>query len=296
MDEIETIRRTLREMLESGSEGIVVVNHKRVNQFIDRGCQAVVFDFDGVLIKEIGIVEKGYAWLLRAVRDEILDPENIVVDDKDVKLARDFRPNIKGKSILEKVDAFRSEFGKSSTALDINNLIRRWLDAFKFNVIAWFADNPENYRMEGAHELLQTASSKSLVFGVTANEYLHANWLMEFVGFKKYFVEVVGYPTNAFPNTSKGSLLADLLFRREIYSQNACYIGDGTSDIKAGIKAGTLNIGISNATMPVSMINDDIQRKKVINSSLVNGEKLAVAGCDILATSPMAHQDLAKFF
>jgi phosphoglycolate phosphatase-like HAD superfamily hydrolase len=285
----------LERLFQSEKEDVVVINDKEAGKYRREGFKAVVFDFDGVLLIENDSAEKGYAWLSRSLREGNFNPKDIGVSKSDVEKARAFRPNIKGKSMAEKVEAFNAEFGKGVIEMPVDKLIRLWFDALKYNVMDQFGNDPNAYRMPGAKVLLETAASKAVVLGVTANEFFHAHFLMDFVGFKDFFSEIVGYPINAFPKTSKASLLADVLFRHGINSDDACYIGDGASDIKAGKKARTFTIGIANATMPITMVSD-AKKEKIIEKSMNNARKLIEADCDILATSVMAYTKIAEFF
>lgn len=296
MTDVKNIVASLNDLFQAGEEDVIVIDNEAAQKCKDKGCKAVVFDFDGVLLKEIGLAEKGYAWVVRAVRDGIVDPGDFAVADDDVKAASDFRPNIKGKSMVEKVAAFRENFGKVVVEVSDEEFIQRWFDALKNIVASRFNGNKDDYCLPGAQELVHEASLRSKVMGVTANEHNHASWLMDFVGLKKYFEEIVGYPIRSLPRTSKASLLADLLFRREINPAEACYIGDAVSDIKAGKRAGTVTIGIANNETAISKIGDEGERQRVIEKSLKNAEKLVDAGCDLLATSSMAYKEIARYF
>jgi len=287
----------LKELLSSDKEDVLVINQGRVNKHRNL-FKAVVFDFDGVLLRENNLAERGYAWLIRSLRDGNYDPRNINVSAYDIGMATAFRSTIKGAPMKEKVKVFKVVFGKGDLKIPVEKLVRLWFDALKNNVLSQFANNPNNYRMPGAKELLETTDSKCsiAIYGVTANEFQHAYFLMELVGFKDYFSEIVGFPINSFPHTSKASLLSDLLFRHYIKPMNAVYIGDGTSDIKAGKRAGAFTIGIANASMPVSLIEDPKEKKKIIEKSIKNGMKLIDEGCDLLATSTLAYKKIVAYF
>jgi phosphoglycolate phosphatase-like HAD superfamily hydrolase len=279
----------LNEMLQLGSENIIVINREIVDHFKKKECKAVVFDFDGVLTKEIDIAEKGYAWVIRVVRDGIIDPNNVELQNDDIEIARNFRPTIKGKSMVEKVNILREKFGKASVNLTNSEIIVGWYDFFRFLILSIYGENKNEYILPGAEELLNESHRYFKVFGVTANEQQYATWLMEFVCLKKYFNEIVGYPIHASPGTTKASLLDVLLSRWEIPPEEVCFIGDGVTDIIAGKSVGTLTIGMANNEMPIGEIKNVIDKERVINKALANGKNLIEAGCDILATSTLAY-------
>ncbi|MCP4373867.1 MAG: HAD family hydrolase [Deltaproteobacteria bacterium] len=286
----------LEQMLHTGNEDVIVINDKILSKLKGNGFVAVVFDFDGVLLREIGFAEKGYAWLVRAIRDNNVDSTDINVMKEDVEFAKRFRHQIKGKSIGEKITIFRNKFGNSSSTIQSELLVKGWYDFFKNYLISSFGRNPEEYCIPGARHLLEASHKQISVYGLTANEHSHAKWLMKFVDLSQYFKEIIGYSSDLLKEESKGSLLADLLNRNRISPDDSCYIGDGSSDVKAGIYAKTFTIGIANNEIPISLVREQFEKTRIIEKAIRNGNELLKTGCDILATSTMALNDIARYF
>lgn len=294
MSELE--KNKLSEMFKNEVEDIIEINKETAFRYKSDGCKAIVFDFDGVLLKEIGIAELGYAWAIRALRDGIFDPTNIELHFDDIDIAQKYRTVIKGKPMTEKLDILRQRFGNKCINIGNDEIITLWYDFFTYYVQFKYSKNEKEYLLPGALELIKKAYQCGKVFGVTANEQRYALWIMNFVGLREYFKEIVGYPIHTLHNTSKGSLLNDLLFRWGIRPNEACYIGDGSSDIQAGMQAGVLTIGIANNEIPISYISCIEEKERVSIKAFNNAIMLAEAGCDILATSPMAYPSIAAFF
>lgn len=257
----------------------------------DYCCNVTIFDFDGVLIKETGIAEIGYAWVISSIRDDFIPVEPKDIMEEDVKFAKDFRPLIKGKSMVEKVDIFHALFHKKASQEAKYKLIAGWYDFLKIYIRSQFAKNNLELRLPGSEFLLQEAAKSSRLFGLTANEQYHAQWLMDFVKLLRYFEEIVGFPIET--ETSKYHLLMNIISRKKLKSSEVCLIGDGVSDIIMGKKAGVLTIGISNNEMPLSLVQDGTDKERIRIKAIKNAEKLLEAGCDILATSTMAYKQLS---
>ena len=258
----------LKSFFETSREDVVVIQgFSPVSTF--------VFDFDGVIVRECGIVEIGYAWLVRAVRDGIMDSSDLDVSQADVALVKEFRPTIKGKTWLEKVEAFRRGFGGSRpVACSDLELVDKYVETSRAAVLRRFGAYPRDYLLPGAVDFLEAARKTGRVFGLTANVQDQGAWLMDFVGLSCCFDEIVGFRRDAVSGATKGKLLADLLRRHGIDPSLAVYIGDGVPDMKAADAAGAVAAGIANG--------------------FDNGRKLIKAGCALLATSSRAGVDVIK--
>lgn len=258
----------LKSFFETSREDVVVLRRfSPVSTF--------VFDFDGVIVRECGIVEIGYAWLVRAVRDGITDSSDLNVSQADIALVKDFRPAIKGKTWLEKVEAFRRDFGGSRpVGCSDLELVDKYVETSRTAVQRRFGAHPRDYLLPGAVDFLEAARKAGRVFGLTANVRNQGAWLMEFVGLSSCFDEIVGFRRDAVSGATKGKLLADLLRRHGIDPSRAAYIGDGVPDMKAAGDAGAVSAGIANG--------------------VDNGRRLVDAGCNVIATSSRAGGDVIK--
>jgi phosphoglycolate phosphatase-like HAD superfamily hydrolase len=265
MDESDPTK-LFEDYLKTGREKVIVTGRFSPTS-------AFVFDFDGVIIKECGVVETGYAWLVRAIREGNLDTSDVNLSRSAEDEVRKFRPRIKGKTLLEKVEAFRLEFGDSAPlpcgAVD---LLWKYVEALRTKIRADFGSDPAQYLLPGAVEFLESARKAGPVFGLTANVQQQGEWLMGFVGLSGVFDKIVGFAIDAESGTSKGTLLADLLRRNNIEPGCAAYIGDGVPDMKAAHAARAVAAGIAN----------DIE----------NGRKLLDTGCALIATSSRVGVDV----
>lgn len=237
---------------------------------------AFVFDFDGVLLHECGMVETGYAWLARAVREGNWDIHDHDVTERDVSEVRALRPVIKGKPPVEKVTIFWSRFGSGSRLpFSPETAVERWFSFVKDRIQCRFGRNPSLYLIPGAADMVKAAKEYGPVFGLTANIQSQADFLMEFVGLSPCFDRIVGYAPSAGPGTDKGAMLADLLALHGVDPQETAFIGDGTSDMRAAHRAGALAVGIAN----------DLQ----------NGRGLIEADCGVIATDSRVGRTLVEF-
>lgn len=235
-----------------------------------------IFDFDGVLLKECNIIEKGYAWLIRAVRENNFDTKDLNINHNDLKQAHFIRPQVKGKSQAEKIAIVNEKFGNLTfTDKRIEKTIILWAgNIFTKFILQQFEKNPKNYLLNGAENFLKETCRIGKTFGLTANIQPQAEYLMKFVGLTKYFKGIVGFPVEIKKNVnlSKKEMLQNLMTKNSLDIKQTCYIGDSPSDIIAGKGAGIFTIGIAN--------------------NYSNGVALIEQGCDIIATSTAAYSNI----
>jgi phosphoglycolate phosphatase-like HAD superfamily hydrolase len=232
-----------------------------------------IFDFDGVLVKECDIIEKGYAWLIRSVRENSFKTEDLIINQNDLEQAFLIRPQVKAKSQAEKISIINEKYGNLTlTEALTERIILLWTkEVFTNIILEQFRENPKNYLLHGAENFLKQTYQIGKVFGLTANIQPQAEFLMEFVGLTKYFQEIVGYPVEVKKNVnlSKQKMLINLMKKQGLDAKQTCYIGDSVPDIKAGQGAGILTVGIAN--------------------NYPNGVELIEQGGDIIATSTAAY-------
>ena len=237
-----------------------------------------VFDFDGVLVKECNIIEKGYAWLIRAVREKKFETEDLNINTNDLNEAFIIRPQVKAKSQAEKISIVNEKYGNLTLTEQLTEkIIIMWTkEVFTNIILEQFRENPKNYLLDGAESFLKETNQIGKVFGLTANIQPQAEFLMEFVGLTKYFREIVGYPVEIKKNVklSKQKMLINLMKKHGLDAKQTCYIGDSVPDIKAGQGAGILTVGIAN--------------------NYPNGVELIEQGCDIIATSTAAYSGVIE--
>lgn len=255
----QNAERSLDNLFSAGEEGIL-----RLEPF--RSVKNFIFDFDGVLLEECGVVESGYAWLLRAVRDGVWDTTDIYVSADDIEIAREFRPNIKGKSPIEKVVAYKRAFGNGRPLpMQLMEVVESWFSVVAGVIRNRFGEDSASYLLPGALKLVETACQRGSAFGLTANIQRQADFLMGFVGLSGYFNRIVGFPVDATSDMNKATMLEDLIESHGLDKSETCYIGDGAPDMKAANTAGIIAVAISN--------------------DLIGGKKLLSQDCHVVATS-----------
>ena len=259
-------KRKLEWLFETSREGLLLLSDPSYRHHF-------VFDFDGVLLKECGVAEVGYAWLVRAFREDNWRVFDIDINIADQFEAKAFRPNIKGKSPIEKVEILRDHYG-TTLASEIHALdaVYMWFEVMAGEIKRRFGSNPTAYLLPGAKNFVSAASRYGHAYGLTANIQNQAEYLMQFVELQSFFQQIIGYPPEARAGTTKATMLQSLLHSQGVEAQSACYIGDGVPDMRAAHEAGVLAIGVAN--------------------DLENGLHLLEEGCDVLCTGPSCGEHL----
>lgn len=199
----------------------------------------VFFDLDGVIIRECGIAEQGYGFILQFLDDPEFDRslvetgqfDKVIIKQKYIDLAQKLRYRVKGKHPVDKIKIFVEILGKQNFDFDPTYISRAQL-AFHRSFISrnW---PPEKYVVPGALELLQRVSAlpNVVVGSCTANTPFQAQWLMDYIGARKYFNFIAGY--GDLPNEAI-STKADMI-RSELKNypgvKRTVMIGDGVPDV-----------------------------------------------------------------
>lgn len=160
----------------------------------------VFFDLDGVIIRECGVAEQGYGFVLQFLDDpefrtlvDAGDFDKIVIKQKYIDLAQQLRYKVKGRHPVDKIKIFAEILGKQDSGFDPTYISRSQM-AFHRSFISrhW---PPEKYAVPEALELLERVSKlpNVVVGSCTANPPSQAQWLMDYVGASRYFNFIAGY-------------------------------------------------------------------------------------------------------
>ncbi len=263
-----TPNERLRILFSTNKEGVVI------NQSVSE-VNGYIFDFDGVLFKDCGVIAIGYAWLIRALRDGNYECEDIDFEESDIKQAIKFRSRIKGKMTHEKIYMLNASFGSSdSLPISLNELANFWAKVHILAVKEKFSENPRSALLPGAIDFITQAAQRGKVFGLTAFSQPVAEFLLEFVGLIGYFEKVLGNPNEDNGKSGKVDMLHFLFESVNTFALDYCYISDFVSDMNAGKAVNIVTVGIAN--------------------SLRNGLLLLNKGCDLVATSTLAYKDILE--
>jgi phosphoglycolate phosphatase-like HAD superfamily hydrolase len=258
----------LREFFLHGTEGAVIVGDvPAIREYI--------FDFDGVIFRSSEIIVASYAWLIRGVREQSFDCEDLEFSALELEQARNFRQQIKGRTAHEKILAANRIFGRSCclprTATELAQL---WTQVYINTTKRMFHNHPRDLLVPGAEEFIRLVSERGRVFGLTAFLQDVADFLLGFVGLGEVFEKVQGCSVSNEEAVGKADMLRSFLTTLKTRQRAFCYIGDSILDVRAGRATGIGTVGIAN--------------------TLANGLALLDEGCDVVATTPLAYRDVVR--
>ncbi|MFA8298912.1 MAG: HAD family hydrolase [Hyphomicrobiales bacterium] len=255
--------------------GIILENRSAkiwASRYPKKQIKHVFFDFDGVILKEYGIHEQAYAWIIKSLIEENFDIK-IDPDEALICEAREIRKVIKGKSPDEKLSFLISYYSKGQKAFTtVEKLNKKWMEYLRSNVKKAYGGDASLYLLDGARDLVTNCAEHSKIYGLTANYQDQAEWLMKFVGLNSYFKKIYGYPIKGNKELSKAKILSGVIQKYKLDPEEICFIGDGKPDIISGNKNGVYSVGVAN--------------------TVENGVVLLGENPDALISSPMAFVDL----
>ncbi|KAH0573725.1 Haloacid dehalogenase-like hydrolase family protein [Spironucleus salmonicida] len=201
----------------------------------------VFFDLDGVLVKECGVAEYGYAYLLNLLADPVFDLSQ-APDPKYFKIASELRPKIKGRHPIAKVEIIYKLLQISAAQIarfPPVMSVELWYAAQRTFIVK---NHPvASYIVPGAKELIQRMKSANITLAtLTANEAGQAKWLLEYCCVE--FDHIFGYDLERPDLVLKQDLPRQFL--RENHFERVFVIGDGVPDVLAGNILG-VSIGIA---------------------------------------------------
>jgi len=201
--------------------------------------EAILFDFDGVLVESVDIKTKAFAKLFENEGPEIV---NKVVE---YHLANG------GVSRFKKFDyIYRELLKKQITNVNRMELGNKFAKLVVENVLnaPWIS---------GVQEFLENYSEKLDLYVVSGTPDNELKFIVEKKNVSKYFKGVFGSPA------TKGDLIKDILLTHSYKNENVVFVGDAITDLNGALEANVSFIGkISNKeTNPfsdhhVSLIRD----------------------------------------
>jgi phosphoglycolate phosphatase-like HAD superfamily hydrolase len=184
------------------------------------GLQAVLFDFDGVLVESTAIKAEAFAALYR--------------DRGEAIVARvvDYHVRHGGLSRYAKFRYFQEELlgGAPLDEIAIAKLDRRFSDLVADAVVACPA-------VAGAEALIGELSRQLPLFIVSATPEQELQGIVERRGWSSHFVEICGAPA------TKTELIAGILERHGLTPERVLMIGDALEDYRAAMANGVGFVG-----------------------------------------------------
>ncbi|CAL6058889.1 Haloacid_dehalogenase-like hydrolase family protein [Hexamita inflata] len=211
----------------------------------------IFFDIDGVIVKECGVAEFGYGFLIQLLSEPDFDLtarlEDLCVKPQYLKIAHETRNLVKGKHPVDKIKIFK-QYLESSVKSDDAWCVTQWYNAQRRYIQKNYPI--EQYIMPGIMSVfssIQQLRSKHQikVVAATANEQWQATWLLQYAGVYSFFDDVLGYQLESLTDQprSKVEMLANYLQPiKNIKSK--IMIGDGIPDMKAGRMNDCVCLGI----------------------------------------------------
>lgn len=180
---------------------------------------AVVFDFDGVLVESVDVKTQAFAQLYREYGSEI---EAKVVD---------YHLKNGGVSRFLKFRHFHEVFlGKPLSTTEEKELG----DRFSRLVVDTIVASPW---VMGAKEFLEDHHSRLKLFVASGTPDGELAEIVERRGMRQYFVSTHGTPRK------KGEIIADLINRNGFSPKRVLMVGDALADLEGALQAGTVFLG-----------------------------------------------------
>lgn len=190
--------------------------------------QAIMFDFDGVIVDSTRTKTEGFRALFSGY------------DGETVAKVIDFHKRHGGISRVEKIrHAHRAFLGRPLTEEEVAEWAARFSDLVVEKVIAadWVA---------GAREVLSTMAGKTLLFLISGTPEEELRHVVEQRGIAGFFAEVYGSPTR------KPEHIRKLLNEYQLDPARSVFVGDALTDYHAAKETGVTFIGIeSEVEFPV---------------------------------------------
>lgn len=183
--------------------------------------EAVIFDFDGVILDSVDVKTKAFAKMFREYGPEV---EKRVVE---YHLAN---------SGVSRFDKFRYYYEIILNKPVNEEIIKRLSKQFSNLVVDGILASPF---IPGAKESLENLKKKEIpCYVVSATPYDEINLIVEKKELKRYFKEVHGSPRK------KWEICREIITKQNYNPQNCLFIGDATSDYEAAQKNGICFLGI----------------------------------------------------
>lgn len=202
----------------------------------------VFFDLDGVIVQELDVVNAGYRFLLAAVKTGRTDLSQEEVDSLALQAEVEaVRPVIRGLHPLTKVRMLQDILSPPGAGPSAGELVVAWYAYARRYIVRNYP--PQTYLVPGAERLLRRLAPRFRIVAVTANPAPQAEWLLQYVGLRELFFEVLAYGSEVEGQGTKGQMLATYLVTHPA-AKRAAVVGDGGPDMQAARANGLRGVGI----------------------------------------------------
>lgn len=211
------------------------------------GDGAVFFDIDGVLLREQGLAEIGYSYLIQSVRENRMDVSQEeylrTLSSEECHSIQQIRPQLKGYHPVAKIAKLEDLFGKADN-IDKEELTRKQMSLHRKFISTMFSK--QEYIMPGGLELVCSLVNNYKLYTLTANEVGHTGWLLNYMGVSDKFTGILGFSVQDQHITNKYDMLQEFLSKEgsALSRSKSFVIGDGIPDVKAAKKVGITAIGV----------------------------------------------------
>lgn len=181
--------------------------------------QAIVFDFDGVLVESVDVKGEAFAALYEA--------DGVAVQAR----VRAYHDAHGGVSRFEKIRLFEEEYcGRPADEARVNALADRFSEIVERRVV-------EAKAVAGAMEFLRAHDGGVPLYVASATPQEELRRIVRKRGMDGFFAEVLGSPRK------KDVLLADIIARRGYDAARVLMVGDAITDYNAAISCDTAFLG-----------------------------------------------------
>lgn len=182
--------------------------------------EAIIFDFDGVVLDSVNIKTQAFADLYKPYGDDV------------VKKVVDYHVQHGGVSRFEKFRYYHENYlQKELSEEGLQDLCNQ------FNELVFKKVSAAEY-ISGAQEFLQAVSSKVNCYVCTGTPQQEIEQILKARDLAQYFKKVYGSPSK------KKNIVAEILKNGSYEPANTLYFGDATTDYDAAIANDVPFIGI----------------------------------------------------
>ena len=175
----------------------------------------IIFDFDGVILDSMPIRELGFREIFKDYPEEMVT-ELIQFHDRNGGLSRFIKIRYFFKKILE----------QPISDEEINKYANRFSKIMRRELIK------ESYQIRETVDFIKNNYKKYKIFIVSGSEQNELRYLCKKQGINKYFVDILGSPTE------KQELVMRLIQDANCIKTETILIGDSINDYEAAIKNG----------------------------------------------------------
>ncbi|HOB19349.1 MAG TPA: HAD family hydrolase [Candidatus Atribacteria bacterium] len=236
--------------------------------------KAVIFDFDGT----ISTLRQGWEEIMEPLMVEMITG-NKPASEELVKAVRDFINESTGIQTIYQMEWLENEVRRRKLNPVVHDkwwykdeYNRRLLDVVNARIEKLDRGelDPGDYLIKGGRELLQALHSMKLdLYIASGTDEKDVVNEVRVLGLLDYFTKVAGAPERR-ADCSKEAVIRMLMHERGLQGAELLVIGDGKVEIRLGVEAGAITLGVA---------SDEIRREGV---NPVKRERLIKAGANAI--------------